>query len=46
MKFTRVAWFVENARGPGMHELHCKVRWLSKNSKGEKNIQVAKVLSP
>lgn len=44
MQFTRVAWFVEDGGGPKLHQLHCKVRWLSKMSKGEKSLKVSKLL--
>ena len=44
MQFTRVAWFIENGGGPKLHQLFCKVRWLSKLSKGEKSLAVSKLL--
>lgn len=44
MKFTRVAWYEEAPPPSKLVTLHCKVRWESKLSKGEKFVEVSKLL--
>lgn len=44
MKLSRLAWFKENARGPGKHEFTCRIRWQPKKGTSPKEITMSKII--
>lgn len=46
MKLTGVVWFKEGSPTPNLNQIFCKVRWQSAASKGEKTLEMTKILVP